>query len=156
MSAFSQHNLANVISESQRRANAAAVLFNAALETGRQRAFWAGLLRRPNRLLRLEGRGLGGYYAGLREVELDRIRGSEGRTTEFDNHFYPVTTAVRQRWQRVASALIEDLPLPPVELIRVGADYYVRDGHHRISVHRALGLATIVAEVTVWGSADRV
>jgi hypothetical protein len=37
-------------------------------------------------------------------------------------------------------------------LIRVGDEYYVRDGHHRISVSRALGLATIVAEVTVWDS----
>ena len=156
MSAFSQHSLANVISEAQRRSNVAAALFNVALEAGRQRAFWAGLLRRPNRLRRLEGQGLGGYYAGLREVELDSIQGTEGRAIEFDDRFYPVTAAIRQRWQRVASALIEDLPLPPVELIRVGAIYYVRDGHHRISVHRALGLATIVAEVTVRGSADQV
>jgi len=28
--------------------------------------------------------------------------------------------------------------------------YFVRDGHHRISVARALGQAYIDAEVTVW------
>jgi hypothetical protein len=28
--------------------------------------------------------------------------------------------------------------LPPVEVIRVGSDYFVRDGHHRISVAKAM------------------
>jgi hypothetical protein len=37
-----------------------------------------------------------------------------------------------------------------VELIQVGDLYFVRDGHHRISVARAWGQATIDAEVTVW------
>ena len=40
--------------------------------------------------------------------------------------------------------------LPPVALIQVGHLYFVRDGHHRISVARALGQETIDAEVTVW------
>jgi hypothetical protein len=40
--------------------------------------------------------------------------------------------------------------MPPVELIRVGDVYFVRDGHHRVSVARALGQAYIDAEVTVW------
>jgi hypothetical protein len=41
----------------------------------------------------------------------------------------------------------------PVQLIQVGAEYYVRDGHHRVSVTRALGQDTIEAEVTVWNAA---
>jgi hypothetical protein len=45
--------------------------------------------------------------------------------------------------------------LPPVRLIRVGDDYYVRDGHHRISVSRALCLGTITADVTVWGGMEQ-
>ena len=40
--------------------------------------------------------------------------------------------------------------LPPIELIRVGGEYYVRDGHHRLSVAHALGEHFIEAEVTVW------
>jgi len=52
----------------------------------------------------------------------------------------------------VADALDEGLVLPPVQLIQVGADYYVRDGHHRVSVTRALGLDVIEAEVTVWNT----
>ncbi len=46
-------------------------------------------------------------------------------------------------WQR-------GLTLPPVDLIRVGEFYSVRDGHHRVSVARALGQAFIEATVTEW------
>jgi len=41
-------------------------------------------------------------------------------------------------------------PLPPVELVQVGDVYFVRDGHHRISVARTVGQRDIEAEVTVW------
>jgi len=37
-----------------------------------------------------------------------------------------------------------------VELIQVGDVYFVRDGHHRISVARALGQRDVEAEVTLW------
>jgi hypothetical protein len=153
MSTYTLPSLAHTIAQSQQRDNQPAVLFNTALAAGRQRAFWARWLRRPNRLRRLEGSRAtgGGYSAGLCEVELDRIRGSEGRASDFDDQFNPLSETVRQRWQRVASALENGIHLQPVVLIQVGQDYYVRDGHHRISVSRALGLATIAADVTVWG-----
>ena len=38
--------------------------------------------------------------------------------------------------------------LPPVDLMRMGEIYFVRDGHHRVSVARALGHADIDAYVT--------
>ena len=38
--------------------------------------------------------------------------------------------------------------MPPVELLKVGDIYFVRDGHHRVSVARALGRADIDAYVT--------
>jgi hypothetical protein len=38
--------------------------------------------------------------------------------------------------------------LPPVELIQIENEYYVRDGHHRISVSRALGQSYVDAEIT--------
>jgi hypothetical protein len=37
-----------------------------------------------------------------------------------------------------------------VELIQIGEVYFVQDGHHRISVARALGQRTIEAQVVVW------
>jgi hypothetical protein len=34
--------------------------------------------------------------------------------------------------------------------VQIGNLYFVRDGHHRISVARALGQRSIEAKVTVW------
>jgi hypothetical protein len=38
--------------------------------------------------------------------------------------------------------------MPPVDLVKVGEIYFVRDGHHRVSVARALGRTDIDANVT--------
>jgi hypothetical protein len=38
--------------------------------------------------------------------------------------------------------------LPPVDLLKAGEAYFVRDGHHRVSVASALGLRDINAYVT--------
>jgi hypothetical protein len=38
--------------------------------------------------------------------------------------------------------------MPPVDLVRIGAIYFVRDGHHRVSAARALGRTDIDAYVT--------
>jgi hypothetical protein len=54
------------------------------------------------------------------------------------------------RWLRVAAARDQGKVLPPVVLVQVGDVYFVRDGHHRISVARALGQLDIEAEATVW------
>ena len=54
------------------------------------------------------------------------------------------------RWLGVAAARDHGKVLPPVVLVQVGGVYFVRDGHHRISVARALGQLDIEAEVTVW------
>jgi hypothetical protein len=43
--------------------------------------------------------------------------------------------------------MMNGITLPPVELIKVGQDYFVRDGHHRISVSRMLGYGSIDAVV---------
>lgn len=92
----------------------------------------------------------GSSYGGLKVVELNRIIGTEGRSTDFDSDFYPVSEKSRERWVNVALAYLDSLPLEPVELIEVGNAYFVRDGHHRISVARAFGQVAIDAEVVIW------
>jgi ParB-like chromosome segregation protein Spo0J len=37
--------------------------------------------------------------------------------------------------------------LPPISVVRVGDAYAIRDGHHRVSVARALGAPSISAIV---------
>jgi hypothetical protein len=91
---------------------------------------------------------------GHQVVALCQIRGSEGRCRDFDANFRPLQPHCATRWLGVAMAWKTGTALPPVSLIRVGDVYFVRDGHHRVSVARALGQAEIEAEVTVWRVAD--
>lgn len=87
------------------------------------------------------------HYAGEKVVEIEKIRGSESRGNDFDDESNPLTEKTRDRWLRIARAFLRNEALPPVELIQVDDTYYVRDGHHRVSVARSLGQAFIDAEV---------
>ncbi len=97
-----------------------------------------------------QGAELDRHYAGVQTVAIRSIRGSEGRLIDFDAEFRPLHDRTRDRWVSVAAARLRGTRLPPVELIKSGDDYFVRDGHHRISVARALGEEFIEANVTVW------
>jgi hypothetical protein len=92
----------------------------------------------------------GRHTAGVRSIPIDRIRGSEGRSQDFDSDFYPLAAHNDDRWIAVAAAAQADISLPPVDLIQLGDLYYVRDGHHRVSVARHFGQQAIDAQVTVW------
>lgn len=85
---------------------------------------------------------------GIQEVPLDAIRGSIDRYKDFDLAFLPKHSGLRDRWERVATAREHGLPMSPVELYKLGDIYFVRDGHHRISVCRNRGDKTIQAHVT--------
>ena len=94
------------------------------------------------------------HYAGIQMVAIERIRGSEGRSRDFDRNFRPLQAHTEGRWRSVAMARQEGKALPPVTLVQVGEAYFCLDGHHRISVARALGAHEIEAEVTVWQVAE--
>jgi hypothetical protein len=133
----------------------AATLYAHSRRDGRRGRFWPIGSRDSRRLLELsevEGtcRVDARCYAGLHTVPIERIRGSEGRSNDFDRDFHPLQDHCMSRWLRVAAARGRDTVLPPVVLVRVGDVYFVRDGHHRISVARALGQLDIEAEVTAW------
>jgi hypothetical protein len=90
------------------------------------------------------------YSAGAKVVAVQAIHGSVNRVHDFDGDFRPLHDATENRWVRVATAMMHGVVLPPVELIQVGDSYYVQDGHHRISVARALGFGYVDAIVEVW------
>jgi hypothetical protein len=85
---------------------------------------------------------------GLRTVPLDAIVGTVDRPREFDRRFRPRSNRGRERWQQVDLAVRRGTAMPPVELFKLGDLYFVRDGHHRVSVARAMGTDTIEAYVT--------
>ena len=87
---------------------------------------------------------------GIRPVPIGQIRGSEGRSLDFDRDFSPLQERTRERWLGIFAARRAGKELPPVSLVQVGDLYFVRDGHHRISVAQALGQTAVEARVTIW------
>jgi hypothetical protein len=85
---------------------------------------------------------------GLQVVSISAIVGTVDRERDFDRHFRPTSARVRNRWEQIAAAMRRGEALPPVDLIKIGEIYFVRDGHHRVSVACALGHADIDAYVT--------
>jgi hypothetical protein len=85
---------------------------------------------------------------GLKVVPISAIVGTVDRERDFDRHFRPTSGRVRSRWEQIAAAMRSGEGLPPVDLIKVGEIYFVRDGHHRVSVAWALGHTDIDAYVT--------
>ena len=85
---------------------------------------------------------------GLQVIPLETIVGSVDRTRDFDRSFRPTSGGARERWERIATAVRRGEALPPVELYRIGELHFVRDGHHRVSVARAMNHPTIEAYVT--------
>jgi hypothetical protein len=90
------------------------------------------------------------HEEGIQRVKISEIVGSESKAYKFDRRFTPLYEDSRERWVRVAQAYLDGGPIPPVQLIRLGCDYYVRDGHHRVSVARSLGAEYVDADVTAW------
>lgn len=85
---------------------------------------------------------------GLKVIALDSIVGTVDRTADFDRRFRPTSARVRGRWERIAQAMRRGESMPPISVFRIGDLHFVRDGHHRVSVARALGRSDIDAYVT--------
>ena len=95
---------------------------------------------------------------GLREIPVDDITGSVGRAATLGSDFLPkgwrTRGPARQRYERVESALRRGSALPPIEVYRIGTEYFVLDGHHRVAAARQLGQLYVDALVTDYLPAD--
>jgi hypothetical protein len=85
---------------------------------------------------------------GLQTIALESIVGTVSRRSgEFDRQFRPRTRRLQGRWQRIAAARRRGEAMPSIDVYRIGELHFVQDGHHRVSVARALGDTTIEARV---------
>jgi hypothetical protein len=89
----------------------------------------------------------GQRHLGVQPITLDSIVGSVDRGLDFDRRFRPTSPLLRERWQRMAAAVRRGTELPPISAYRIGEVHFVLDGHHRVSVYRALGRTDIDADV---------
>src|SRR5919197_595128 len=103
------------------------------------------LMLLPDALDALGRDGAMGSYTG--EVPLSVIVGSAGRRDALDADFTLVNKALEDRQRRVAESFADGRFPPPLDLVRLGELYFVRDGHHRVSVARSLGWDSLPATV---------
>jgi len=100
-------------------------------------------------------RAYGGIRRGRSTVEVARIVGSAGKHDQFDDEFMPLRGASPERWKRIDRAYRSGADLPPVSLYRLDGNYFVQDGHHRVSVARFHGAEWIDADVTEFRASRR-
>lgn len=87
---------------------------------------------------------------GVQPIPINQIVGTQGKLS-FDQDFHPLQRRSKLRWQSVAAGMIDHpFDMPPIQAVRVGDDYYVIDGHHRVSAAKALGNIFIDGHVTLW------
>ncbi len=128
---------------------AAGKAFERALSRGQAARLWSRLLRKSNTLPELTSQPVFTRRRASRivTVPVNQIKGSQGRSADFDAAFNPLHEHNRERWISVATAVMTNVPLSPVDLVQVGEVYYVQDGHHRISVFKALKQEVIEAHI---------
>jgi hypothetical protein len=126
--------------------------FEAALGRSQRGQIWNAILFRSNRLRTFDEamqnrRLIERFDLGASIVPLEKIIGSMGRHRDFDQDFMPRSEHLSSRWQSVDHAYYLGTTLPIIELLKLDDEYYVVDGHHRVSVARYHGQQYIEAHV---------
>ena len=83
---------------------------------------------------------------GLQDIPVSEVIGTLYRHSDFDHKFRPLKKNLRDRWINIY-LLQQREGWPPILVHKVGDHFYVEDGHHRVSVARALGMVYIQANV---------
>jgi len=109
------------------------------------------LTGRPQTLLSYEhmrstSEGITDLDRGVQEIPVKSIVGSLYRVKDYDRQFRPLNPALKNRWINI-HMLTEHSGWKPIIVHKIGGQYFVVDGHHRVSVARHSGWDTIEAQV---------
>lgn len=89
---------------------------------------------------------------GLEIVPIGKIVGTARRPSQNTTDFLPLPqlrgTNWESRWQRIQQATSNLAILPPVELLKLGDEYWVVDGHNRIAAALRNDAVAVDADVT--------
>jgi hypothetical protein len=87
-------------------------------------------------------------HLGIQPIPLDSIIGTiePQKAGSFDHAFRPPSWS-RGRWELMWMARRRGASLPAISVYRLHGRHYVIDGHHRVSVERSLGAASVDADV---------
>ncbi len=84
---------------------------------------------------------------GICLIPVDKIIGSVSDNRNFDNRFYPRESVMDERWTKLYIGFLQGDAIPPIDVYQIGEHFYIEDGHHRVSVARAIGQLMIEAHV---------
>jgi hypothetical protein len=82
----------------------------------------------------------------MQDISLDHIVGTFNRSDDFDYKFRPLKKTSSDRWVNTYLTLEEE-GWQPIVVHKIGDEYFVEDGHHRLSVAHELGMKFIQAKV---------
>jgi hypothetical protein len=89
---------------------------------------------------------------GVQVVPLEQIVGTTRHPSQNTADFLPLPGLRGRnwegRWQRIKRAVDKLSILPAVDLVRVGDEYYVADGHNRVAAALQAGAVAVDADVT--------
>jgi hypothetical protein len=124
--------------------------FNALQSSAKRDLILAKLMGRDTSLQTfpstLEGKNPNRKLLPIQEILIDNVVGTLNRHADFDYKFRPLKKVELDRW--VNTRLILDQEgWEPILVHKVGSEYFVEDGHHRLSVAHELGLKYILAKV---------
>jgi ParB/Sulfiredoxin domain len=116
----------------------------------RREAFWAKLMGKNTELAtfpeQAPEKGPNRRFTGTADIPVAQIVGTLNRQCDFDNKFRPLNKHLRERWVDVHLTLARG-GWEPILVHKVGENYYVEDGHHRVSIAQALGMTFLPARV---------
>ncbi len=116
-----------------------------------QRELFLAKLMRRETLLQIFPSGLQGKNPNRRllpvqDISIEDIVGTLNRRDDFDYKFRPLKNMVRDRWVNTHLTLDRE-GWEPIIVHKVGSEYFVEDGHHRLSVANELGMKFIQAKI---------
>lgn len=88
------------------------------------------------------------HYIGIKDIPVAKIIGSENKSLYFGDDFLPLFRWQDNRWMLVKQKMISGELTEPIEAFEYGGYYFVRDGHHRVSVAKAEAIEFLSAELT--------
>jgi hypothetical protein len=116
----------------------------------RREALWAKLMGRTTKLAifpeEAPEKSPNRKFLGVQEIQVQEIIGTISRQADFDHQFRPLNKYLRERWVNAYLTLKRE-GWSPILVHKVGENYYVEDGHHRVSIAQSLGMAFIPARV---------
>jgi len=90
----------------------------------------------------------------IQNIRVDQIIGTLNRETDFDRQFRPLNRHSLDHWINAYIQHEQD-GWAPIIVHKAGDQYYVEDGHHRVSVARAIGMDFMEANIWEYTARNR-